>query len=119
MRAVLVTLLLTTCGLAPAFANGGMVPPARLVYIPPETWCPGAAPGTAEYPVLYAYGKRAKLGPVAPASCATIDGYTARSALHLRCERTGNWSPPVVLADAAFAALVTPHCHPGTQQDFR
>lgn len=102
-----------------AFASGGSVPPDRLVYVQPGSWCPDAQGDLLEYPVLYAYGKRARLGPVAPASCALIDGYTARATLHLRCERAGTWSPPVVLADAAFKALVTPHCRPGTSQDFR
>lgn len=103
---------------APAFANGGGVPADRFVYIPAETWCPDGA-GGFEYPVLYAYTKRARLGPVAPASCARIDGYTARSALHLKCERAGTWSAPRTTADPAFAALVLPYCHPGTSQDFR
>ncbi len=104
---------------APALANGGAVPPDRFVYIPPETWCPDAQGALLEYPVLYAYTKRARLGPVAPASCARIDGYTARSALHLKCERAGTWSSPRATAGPAFAALVLPYCHPGTSQDFR
>lgn len=104
-----------------AFASGGFVPPDRFVYVQPGSWCPDAKGDLLEYPVLYAYGKRAKLGPVAPASCALIDGYTARGVLHLRCERAGTWSPPVVLADAAFKAQVmaSGQCFTMTSQDFR
>lgn len=99
---------------------GCLTPPVdRFVYIQPGSWCPDANGDLLEYPVLYAFNTGARLGAVAPASCAYVNGYTARTALHLRCERSGLWSPPVVAADAAFAALVTPHCASGTAQDFR
>lgn len=118
MRVSAAVALLVLALATPALGNGGGVPADRFVYIPPETWCSDGA-GGFEYPVLYAYTKRARLGPVAPASCARINGYTARSALHLKCERAGTWSPPRTTADPAFAALVLPYCHPGTSQDFR
>ena len=107
---------------APAFASGGGVPPDRYVYIQggfPGSWCPG--PAGDEFPVLYAFNKRTRLGVVRPATCALINGYAARSALHLRCETAGTWSPVAVLADAALKQQIldSGQCYAGNQQDFR
>jgi len=115
MRRLALALLLAS----PAWASSGGVPPDRWVYIQPASWCRDANGADLEYPVLYAYGKRARLGPVAPASCARIDGYTARTTLRLKCETAGLWSPPVIIADAQMAANLMPACHPSTGQDFR
>ena len=120
MRFLALALAIALLLASPALlASGGGVPADRWVYIQPYSWCPDASGAQLEYPVLYAYGKRARLGPVAPASCAQIDGYTARTTLRLKCERSGEWSPPVIIADAQTAARFMPACHPSTAQDFR
>lgn len=105
----------------PAHASGGGVPPERWLYIQPYSWCPDANGEFLEYPVLYAFNKKHLLGPVAPASCARIDGYTARSAMHLRCEHSGVWSPVHIVGTATDKTTFMPTClaHSGTAQDFR
>lgn len=124
---VALTGLVLLCALTLAMSP----PPAdRKVYAPLYEWCytkfvltPSgeiSAWTKATEPVLYAYNKRARLGPVTPGTCAWIDGYTARTVVTLACEYQGQVAHSTRALEApnpspaAAAACAVP-----AAQDFR
>lgn len=74
----------------------------------------GTACADGSHPILTAYAGRARLGPVAPGTCAWIDGLTAQSKIQLACGAL--LSPPAAYAPRPGGAAL---CAVPAAQDFR